>query len=61
VSLDLWHQRLGHPSIQAIKIVSSIDLKKGTEILNKCCDVCQRAKQTKNKLPVSNFRESDTF
>jgi len=47
VSLDLWHQRLGHPSMQATKIVSGVDLKKDTENLNKCCDVCQRAKQWK--------------
>jgi len=61
VSLDLWHQRLGHPSMQVTKKVSSVDLKKSTENLNKCCDVCQRAKQTKNKFPVSDFRASDVF
>jgi len=49
--LDLWHQRLGHPSMQVIKIVSGVDLEKGTKNLNKCSDACQRAKQTKNKFP----------
>ena len=51
VSLDLWHQRLGHPSMQATKIVSGVDLKKGIENLNKYYDVCQRAKETENKFP----------
>ena len=61
VSLDLWHQRLGHSSMQATKIVSGVDLKKGTGNLNKCCDVCQRAKQTENKFPISEFKASDAF
>jgi len=61
MSLDLWHQRLGHPSMQVTKIVSGIDVEKGTENLNKCCDVCQRTKQTKNKFPISDFRVSDAF
>jgi len=61
VSLDLWHQNLGHPSMQATKIVLGVELKKGTENLNKCCDVCQRAKQMENKFPVSDFRASDAF
>jgi len=44
MSLDLWHQRLGHPFMQVTKIVSNVDLEKGIENLNKCCDVSQRAK-----------------
>jgi len=59
--LDLWHQQLGHPSMQATKIVLGVDLKKGIENLNKCCDVCQRVKQTKNKFSVSDFRAYDAF
>jgi len=39
VSLDLWHQRLRHPSMQVTKIVSGVDLKKGIGNLNKCCFV----------------------
>ena len=39
-SLDRWHQRLRHPSMQATKIILGVDLKKGIENLNKCCDVC---------------------
>jgi len=61
MSLDLWHQRLGHRSIQATKIISGVDLEKDTENLNKCCDVCQRAKQMRNKFPTSDFRASNAF
>jgi len=42
--------------MQVTKIVSGVDLEKGTENLNKCYDVCQREKQTKNKFPISDFR-----
>jgi len=45
--------------MQVTKIVSGADLEKGTKNLNKCCDDCQRAKQTKNKFLVSDFRVSD--
>ena len=61
MSFDLWHQRFGHPSIQATKIVSGVDLEKGTKNLNKCCDVCQRPKQMRNKFAVSDFRAYDAF
>jgi len=47
--------------MQVTKIVSSVDIKKSTENLNKCCDVCQRAKQMKNKFFVSDFRASNGF
>jgi len=47
VFLDLWHQRLEYPSMQVTKIVSGVDLEKGTEILNKCCVLCQRANKRK--------------
>jgi len=61
MSLNLWHQQLGHLSIQVTKIVSGVDIEKGTENLNKCCDVCQRAKQMKNKFSISDFRTFDAF
>jgi len=57
--LDFWHQRLGHSSMQVTKIVSGVDLEKGTENLNKCCDVCQRAEQT--KIGASYFLTIDDY
>ena len=61
MSLDLWHQRLRHPSMQVTKLVPVVDLKKSSENLNKYCDVCQNAKPIKKKFPVSDFRASDIF
>lgn len=60
-SLDLWHQCLGHPSMQVIKLIPILGFKKNNENLNKCCDVCQRAKHTREKFPISDFRASDIF
>ena len=43
-SLDLWHKRLGHPSLQITKLVPEVSVRKPKTKLNKSCDVCQRAK-----------------
>ena len=43
-SLDLWHKRLGHPSLQITKLVPKVNIRKPETRLNKSCDVCQRAK-----------------
>jgi len=40
VSLDLWHQHLGHPSMQVIKLIPAVGFQKNNVKLNKCCDVC---------------------
>jgi len=60
-SLDLWHERLGHPSMRLIKLVPTVGFQKIGDHLNKCGDICQRAKQTRQKFPVSDFRASDVF
>ena len=39
--LDLWHKRLGHPSLKITKLVPVIDSTQSSSVLNKCCDVCQ--------------------
>ena len=43
-SLDLWHQRLGHPSLRITKLVPEVHSSNQENSLNKNCDVCQRAK-----------------
>lgn len=43
-SSDLWHQRLGHPSN---KVLSSLDSFKFDFGHTHSCDVCFRAKQTR--------------
>ena len=60
-SLDLWHKRLGHPSLQVTKLVPEVDLRDKNKRLNKNCDVCQRAKQSRDKFPVSKHKASAIF
>ncbi|KAK3005699.1 hypothetical protein RJ639_017625 [Escallonia herrerae] len=60
-SLNLWHKCLGHPSPQVTKLVLVINLKKSSGILNKSCDVCQRAKQTRDTFPLNDHRALDIF
>ena len=60
-SLDLWHQRLGHSFKHVIKLIPAVSFEKNNVELNKCCDVCQREKQTREKFPVCTFRAYDLF
>ena len=43
-SLDLWHQLLGHPSMQVIKLIPVVGFQKNNVKFYKCCHVCWRAK-----------------
>jgi len=55
VSYNLWHQRMGHPSCQALyKVFSNIelDISKNKNI---SCDVCLQAKQSHAPFPPSNI------
>lgn len=60
-SIELWHKRLGHPSLKVTKLASKVDFSKSSGILNKACDVCQRAKQTREKFSLSDHKASDIF
>ena len=60
-SIDLWHARLGHPSHKVIKWIPGVDIRKGSMILNKLCDICHRAKQTRNSFPLSENTASNLF
>ncbi|GJY96595.1 ribonuclease H-like domain-containing protein [Tanacetum coccineum] len=47
-----WHCRLGHPADLVLNV-----LKKSLQIYNDknlCCEVCQRAKQTREPFPLSD-------
>ncbi|GJS17042.1 ribonuclease H-like domain-containing protein [Tanacetum coccineum] len=52
---ELWHSRLGHPSDQVLSVLSkSIGLK-----YDKCispCDICHKAKQTRDPFPLSDHK-----
>jgi hypothetical protein len=59
--LEVWHQRLGHPSWKTTQLVSNCSGSRVSELKNKVCDTCQRAKQTRETFPLSNKHASDVF
>lgn len=59
--LEVWHKRLGHPSWKTTKLVSNCNVSGVSELKNKVCDTCQRAKQTRETFPLSNKQASDIF
>nr|GMC80237.1 Retrovirus-related Pol polyprotein from transposon TNT 1-94 [Ipomoea batatas] len=58
-SFDLWHQRMGHPSEKVMKLLPSVGT--AARSFNKACEVCFRAKQPREKFPLSNNRVSRIF
>jgi len=59
--LELWHRRLGHPSLKITQLVSNSSKNKEHDHLNKNCDVCLRAKQTRDKFSLSEHVANDVF
>ncbi|CAH9098362.1 unnamed protein product, partial [Cuscuta epithymum] len=57
--VDLWHQRLGHPSSQVIEKLAPMSGLKNFGVLP--CDVCFRARQTRTSFPNSSSRSSGIF
>jgi transposase InsO family protein len=57
---NLWHQRMRHPSFRITQLVSNIDYE-SSELNNKACDVCFRAKQTRNVFPLSTHNAVSSF
>ena len=56
-NFDLWHRRLGHPSNKIVGLLPVVSSKTG----NKACDICFRAKQTREVFPVSDNKTSAIF
>ncbi|KAI3781572.1 hypothetical protein L2E82_11589 [Cichorium intybus] len=56
ISKLTWHQRLGHPSDQVLKVLRN-KLSLGNEVLSPC-EVCHKAKQTREPFPLSNHKSS---
>lgn len=53
-SRDLWHRRLGHPSPRVLSFLSGVGVfKNNVGVLENSCDVCIRAKQTRDKFNES--------
>ncbi|GJR97849.1 ribonuclease H-like domain-containing protein [Tanacetum coccineum] len=55
VSKLLWHNRLGHPSDQVLYVLhNDLDISKSSFIF--VCEVCHRAKQTRDPFPLSDYK-----
>ena len=59
----LWHKRLGHPSNDVISMLShSLGANCGlNKIKDELCEICLRAKQTRNKFPISQSIAKNVF
>ncbi|GKB12610.1 retrovirus-related pol polyprotein from transposon RE2 [Tanacetum coccineum] len=58
---DLWHKQLGHPSLEVLKLLPQVNLNKKDKELSQSCDVCHRAKQSREKFPVSDNKVASIF
>ncbi|XP_021721976.1 uncharacterized protein LOC110689497 [Chenopodium quinoa] len=60
-AFELWHRRLGHPSDPIVKLVPAISTSSSSKFLNKACEVCRLAKQSRDSFPNSDSRASRIF
>ena len=60
-SFELWHNRMGHPSAKVVGLLPSVSSSVSFDNLNKACDVCLRAKQTRDCFPISMNKTSMIF
>lgn len=58
VSYDLWHHRLGHPSATVISLISDVI---SSNNLNKACEICIRAKQTRDSFSLITNKSIGLF
>jgi hypothetical protein len=57
VSKSMWHNRLGHPSDQAVNLIqSTLKFTKDSHVSP--CDICHKAKQTREPFPLSDHKSS---
>ncbi|GJY30198.1 retrovirus-related pol polyprotein from transposon TNT 1-94 [Tanacetum coccineum] len=54
ISVDLWHKRLGHPSLEVINFLPGVSSSRKDRVISENCEVCHRAKQCREKFPVSD-------
>lgn len=59
--MDLWHKRLGHPFLKISKLIPQVSRHRDINVVNKACEVCFRAKQTREKFPLSQNKASSAF
>ncbi|GKE84426.1 ribonuclease H-like domain-containing protein, partial [Tanacetum coccineum] len=51
----LWHNRLGHPADQVLSVLKN-DLNMSDNTFVPVCEICQRAKQTREPFPLSDYK-----
>lgn len=51
---NLWHLRLGHPSVSRLELLHSVDSSIPLPLENEHCDVCHLAKQVRLPFPSQN-------
>lgn len=57
LSKHLWHCRLSHPSDQVLKVLNK-DLKFDNKNNVEVCEICQKAKQTREPFPLREHKTS---
>ncbi|XP_021751608.1 uncharacterized protein LOC110717256 [Chenopodium quinoa] len=60
-TFELWHRRLGHPSDPIVKLVPAVSASSSSKFLNKACEICPQAKQSRDIFPNSDSRASRIF
>ncbi|CAH9140526.1 unnamed protein product [Cuscuta epithymum] len=58
---DLWHSRLGHPSVKVLRSIDCLNTTLFKCLPNKTCDACLRGKQTRDIFPISSARAVQPF
>lgn len=61
LSSEIWHQRLGHPSSSALSLLHISGFSSSNGFDSHACEVCIRAKQTKDVFSTSLNKTTDTF
>ncbi|KAL1198691.1 Retrovirus-related Pol polyprotein from transposon TNT 1-94 [Cardamine amara subsp. amara] len=57
-SYDLWHNRMGHPSAKVVSLLPGVVV---SEVSNKACDTCFRAKQSRDLFHLSDNKTTKVF
>jgi hypothetical protein len=61
VSFDLLHQRLGHASLKALQMLPNVRLSSKNKLCTQTCDICLRAKQSRDNFPISENKATTPF
>ena len=57
----LWHRRLGHTSNKIISLLPDVSKMECQKFRDEPCDICLKAKQTRNVFPISMNKANDMF